>query len=204
VLADLFEQDGRHYRPGRAVRVRHGGETLEARVSAALPAFDTEAQTTKVRLEVENPGYRLRPGMFVDVELPVDLPETLAVPAAAVVDTGRRKTVFVDLGDGHFEPRAVTTGWRYDDQVEILDGLMPGERIVVSGSFLIDSESRMRAATAGPAGPPAKDPVCGMAVDTGKAEALARTSRHGDATFHFCSDLCKKQFDAEPARWAGR
>ena len=87
--------------------------------------------------------------MFVDVEFPVDLPATLVVPADAIVDSGLRKTVFVDRGNGYFEPRLVETGWRVGDDVEVTNGLMPGERIVISGTFFVDSESRMKAATRG-------------------------------------------------------
>ena len=108
-----------------------------------------------------------------DVEFPVDLPATLVVPADAIVDSGLRKTVFVDRGNGHFEPRLVETGWRIGDDVEVTKGLSPGERIVISGTFFIDSESRMKA-TAPRCAPPARrrrcvDPVCGMHVDPSAA-----------------------------------
>ena len=76
-------------------------------------------------------------------------PATLVVPADAIVDSGLRKTVFVDRGDGHFEPRLVETGWRMGDDVEVTKGLMPGERIVISGTFFIDSESRMKSRRSG-------------------------------------------------------
>src|SRR6185436_13515712 len=98
-----------------------------------------------VRLEATNPKLALKPGMFVDVEFPVALPATLVVPADAIVDTGLRKTVFVECGNGSFEPRVVETGWRMGDDVEVTKGLTAGERIVVSGTFFIDSESRMKA-----------------------------------------------------------
>jgi hypothetical protein len=87
--------------------------------------------------------------MFVDVEFPIILPPTLAVPADAVLDSGMKKTVFVDRGNGFFEPRQVETGSRLGGRVEITKGLKPGERIVVSGNFLIDSESKMKMAAAG-------------------------------------------------------
>ena len=83
--------------------------------------------------------------MFVDVEFPVGVPPTLAVPADAIVDSGLRKTVFVDRGDGYFAPRLVETGRRIGDDVEVTKGLIAGERIVISGTFFVDSESRMRA-----------------------------------------------------------
>jgi membrane fusion protein, copper/silver efflux system len=79
------------------------------------------------------------------VEFPVGFPPTLVVPADAIVDSGLRKTVFVDRGDGYFEPRLVETGRRIGDDVEVTKGLVAGERIVTSGTFFVDSESRMRA-----------------------------------------------------------
>jgi multidrug efflux pump subunit AcrA (membrane-fusion protein) len=83
--------------------------------------------------------------MFVDVEFPVAVPPALVVPADAIVDSGLRKTVFVDHGNGSFEPRLVETGSRMGDDVEVTKGLAAGERIVISGTFFIDSESRMKA-----------------------------------------------------------
>ena len=83
--------------------------------------------------------------MFVDVEFPVDLPAALVVPADAIVDTGLRKTVFVDSGNGNFGPRSIETGARIGDDVTVTKGLVPGERIMISGTFFIDSESRMKA-----------------------------------------------------------
>ena len=113
-------------------------------MSAAEPIFDEAAQTLKVRLEAANPQRTLTPGMFVDVEFPTKTAATIVVPADAIVDTGLRKTVFVDSGNGHFEPRLIETGWRSGDEVEVIKGLLPGERIVISGTFFIDSESRMK------------------------------------------------------------
>ncbi len=148
--------------------------------------------------------FELQPGMFVDVEFAIEMPATLVVPADAIVDTGLRKTLFVDRGNGFFEPRQVETGWRIGDQVEVTKGLMPGERIVLSGTFLIDSESRMKAAAAGSAAATSKDPVCGMAVEEKGAEAAGMKSEHAGRVYHFCSELCKKRFDADPARYAAR
>jgi membrane fusion protein, copper/silver efflux system len=82
--------------------------------------------------------------MLVDVQFPIELPEATTVPAEAIVETGLQKTVFVNRGEGIFEPRAVTTGWRFGDRVQIVHGLDPGETVVVSGNFLLDSESRMQ------------------------------------------------------------
>ena len=136
---------------------------FRARVSKILPQFDACSRTLKVRLEADNDDYALRPDMFVDVECPVTLPPAITVPIDALLDSGLRKTVFVDRGNGLFEPRQVETGWRFGDRVEIVKGLKPGERIVVSGNFLLDSESRMRtevpkAAAAGQTASPSPEP----------------------------------------------
>jgi YHS domain-containing protein len=112
--------------------------------------------------------------------------------------------VFVDRGNGYFEPRRVETGWRAGDRVQILEGLMAGERVVLSGNFLLDSESRMMSAAQGALGAAAKDPVCGMEVDEKRAAAAGRKSEHEGTAFYFCADDCKKQFDAEPAKFASK
>jgi len=203
ILADVFEHEARWLHPKDVVRVVYQGETFSAVVSDVLPIFDAEARTMKMRLDLPNPGYRFRPGMFVDVEFPVSLQSTLTVPADAVVDSGRRKTVFVDRGNGYFEPRPVETGWRLGDQVEILKGLMAGERIVIAGTFLIDSESRMKAAAAGMNPATVEiDPICGMEVDPARAKAAGRTSVYEGTTYYFCADDCKKAFEKEPAKYA--
>ncbi len=148
ILADVFENEAQYLHPGMHVRVSlpNQGKTLAGRVSDVLPQFDAATRTLKVRLEVENPGYVLRPDMFVDVELPVAFSRAIVVPTSAVIDSGLQKTVFVERGPGLFSPRLVETGRRFDDQVEIVKGLASGERIVVSGNFLINSESRLKEA----------------------------------------------------------
>jgi Cu(I)/Ag(I) efflux system membrane fusion protein len=147
ILADVYRDQLPFIRRGASARITTAEESheLSAKVSPSEPFFDEATLTLKVRLEVANPRGALKPGMFVDVEFPVDLPATLVVPAEAIVDSGLRKTVFVDCGNGHFEPRLVKTGWRVGEDVQVTKGLEPGERIVVSGTFFIDSESRMKA-----------------------------------------------------------
>jgi Cu(I)/Ag(I) efflux system membrane fusion protein len=204
ILADVYENQAPFIRAGSKARVtsQDRNRLLEATVSRVEPTFDEATRTLKVRLETDNPGFALKPGMFVDVEFDIELPESLAVPQEAIVDSGLRKTVFVDRGDGYFEPRPVETGWRVSDQVEVARGLMVGERIVISGTFLIDSESRMKAASQGIFGPVAKDPMCGMDVDEKRAAAAGRTSEYQGRTYYFCADECKRRFDAEPAKYA--
>ena len=130
-------------------------------------------------------------------------PPAIVVPADAVVDSGVKQTVYVAKGDGVFEPRKVETGWRAGDQVEIVKGLMVGEKIVVSGTFLIDSESRMKAAAAGIYGETSEDPVCGMEVDQGKARAAGRTADYKGQTHYFCSSKDRKEFQDRPHVYAG-
>jgi Cu(I)/Ag(I) efflux system membrane fusion protein len=205
ILADLSEADAALARPGARARVSIPGDpaTLTAVVSRVPPQFDAASRTMKLRLELANPGARLRPDMFVDVELDVRRPEAITIPADALVDSGLRKTVFVEAGEGTFEPRLVETGWRFGDRVEVVRGLAPGERIVVSGTFLVDSESRLRAAAAGVRGAPGKDPVCGMEIDEAKARAAGKTADANGKTFFFCSDTCKGRFQESPERFAG-
>jgi RND family efflux transporter MFP subunit len=205
VLADLFESDHELYRAGKPAAVIYRGARIPALMSQVLPSFDPGARTLKARLELDNPGYRLRPEMFVDVEFESELPEALVVPHDAVLDTGLRKIVFVDRGQGYFEPRRVTTGWRRDGRVQVVDGLSEGDRIVVSGAFLLDSESRMKAAAVGARREEAEhDVVCDMDVDPVKARSAGRVSTQAGHTYYFCSDGCKKAFDARPAAYAAK
>jgi len=149
ILADVYRRDLPFIRRGASARITtaEGSHGLRATVSPSEPVFDEATLTLKVRLEAANPQRALKPGMFVDVEFPVDLPPALVVPADAIVDSGLSKTVFVDRGHGYFEPRLVETGWRIGGDVQVTKGLTAGERIVISGTFLVDSESRMKAAT---------------------------------------------------------
>jgi Cu(I)/Ag(I) efflux system membrane fusion protein len=114
---------------------------------------DPMTRTLKVRLDANNPGMRMKPDMFVNVEFGIATAAQLSVPAGAVLDTGDRQTVFVDLGNGYLEPRQVVVGERLGDRVTITRGLSLGERVVASGTFLIDSESQLKAAAAGMGAP---------------------------------------------------
>lgn len=122
------------------------GQTFEGRVVYIYPFVDEKTRQIKVRLEFENPGLFLKPGMFASVDLKSTLARDRTIaPRSAVIDTGERQIAFVSLGEGKFEPRDVRMGVETGDgQVEILDGLKPGEMVVTSGQFLLDSESRIR------------------------------------------------------------
>jgi Cu(I)/Ag(I) efflux system membrane fusion protein len=149
IAADIYENEARYFKPGvqATVTIPYQKKSYRATVSNVLPIFDPASRTLKVRLETGNPGFILRPDMFVDVELPVKLPPALTVPADAVRDSGLKKIVFVDRGNGFFEPRKVETGLSFGGRVEIVKGLKSGEQIAVSGTFLIDSESRLKTPT---------------------------------------------------------
>jgi len=203
VYADVYEDEAMHMRPGMTVAVKHTqmGKTFGASVGEVLPLFDPAARALEMRLDVDNPQYDLRPDMFVDVEIPITMPPSLHVPADAVLDEGTMAIVYVDAGNGAFEPRRVQTGWRLGRQVEIKGGLQSGEKIAVSGNFLIDSESRMEIAALGPDLKLHVDPVCGRFVDGEEAELLERTATYANETFYFSSKECKEDFEKEPEKY---
>jgi RND family efflux transporter MFP subunit len=152
VLADVFEPDMSLVRVGGSASVTlpsAGRPPLTARVNYIQPEVDPATRALKVRLDVSNPGMRLKPNMYVDVTFSAPGSPRLTVPADAVVDTGSRQTVFVDRENGYLEPRQVTTGERVGERVTIRSGLSAGERVVASGTFLVDSESQLKAALAG-------------------------------------------------------
>ena len=151
VLADVFQGDIGVVNIGGTARVTlpySEQAPLTARVNYIQPQVDPTTRAMKVRLDVSNPGMRLKPNMYVNVDFSLAQPERLTVPADAVLDTGERQMVFVDRGEGYLEPRSVAVGDRVGDRVSILRGLTAGERVVASGTFLVDSESRLRSATA--------------------------------------------------------
>jgi len=152
IVADVFGSDAQNIRPGAVARVtlRDQRGSFSARVSNVLPQVDPETRVLKLRLEANNPGFALRPDMFVDVELPVSGSAGLTVPQDAVIDSGQEQRVFVERSTGVFEPRRVQMGWRSGDRVEIVDGLKEGERVVVEGTFLVDSETRLKSSAPQP------------------------------------------------------
>jgi RND family efflux transporter MFP subunit len=171
IMADVFETDIPKLHVGQIATVRlpnQSGGAFAARVNYVQPQVDPQTRTIKLRLEAANPGIRLKPEMFVDVEFRLASNRRLTVPVDAVLDSGQRQTVFVDRGNGYLEPREVQAGERLGDRVAILSGLQAGERIVTSANFLIDSESQLKAAVSGmsghqhgtaPAGPAVREHV---------------------------------------------
>jgi RND family efflux transporter MFP subunit len=155
IMADVFENESSMIRVGMPVRVSlsyAGGRKLQGRVDYIQPQVDMATRTLKVRIEADNPEMVMRPEMFVDAEFQVGMPTRVTVPSEAVLNSGLKKTVFVDRGNGYLEPRQVEIGERIGNRVEITKGVRAGERLVISGNFLIDSESQLKSAAAGMAG----------------------------------------------------
>jgi RND family efflux transporter MFP subunit len=122
------------------------GETFRGRVSYIYPQLDATTRTLKVRIEFPNPQFELKPDMYADVQLNINYGTEIVVPQDAVLDSGGEQVVFVARGDGYFGPRKVEIGPRVDDKIVVLKGLKAGEKIVTSGNFLVDSESRLKTA----------------------------------------------------------
>jgi Cu(I)/Ag(I) efflux system membrane fusion protein len=157
VIADLAEQDIALVKTGARVRVTttaYANETFDGRVTYVYPTMKAETRTIPVRIELANPGLRLKPAMFAQVELAVGgAAPVLTVPDSAVIDTGTRRLVLVQRDQGRFEPREVQTGARGENFIEIVRGVQDGEQVVVAANFLIDAESNLKAVITGMAGP---------------------------------------------------
>lgn len=160
VEADFYEYEARVLRLGQKVAVAlpyDPGARFAGRINYIYPTLDPQSRTLKVRLEFPNPGLVLKPGMYVDVSPDLETREGIVVPDSAVIDTGVRQVAFVET-NGAFEPREVRVGSRGDGQALILSGIAAGERVAVRANFLLDSESRLRAALAAlPQSRPAAD-----------------------------------------------
>ena len=148
----VFEADARMLELGMPVRVRVDalpGRTYDGRVTFIHPAVDEKTRTLTARVEIANRDRRLRPGMFVAAELQPAATKRLSVPLTSVLPTGTQNLVFVNRGDGQFVPREVQVGTRGDSLVEIVDGLKPGDQVVASATYLLDSESNLASAMQG-------------------------------------------------------
>jgi len=146
VEIDVFENEVPYVRVGQQVEIRSAiehGRAFYGRISFVYPFHDPKTHTVKARVEMPNPGYMLKPDMFVNAIIRVPLVNGIVIPVTAVIDTGNRQVVWVETAPDMFEPRNVKVGERVDDKIQILSGLKPGDKVAVSGGYLIDSESQL-------------------------------------------------------------
>jgi Cu(I)/Ag(I) efflux system membrane fusion protein len=150
INAEVRESEAAAVRVGNAVQARTPalpGKSFKGKVSAILPEVNPATRTVKARVEIANPGGELKPGMFATVDFtPAARADVLLVPSEAVIQTGKRSVVILAQPDGKFAPAEVETGAEANGRTEIRKGLEPGEKVVVSGQFLIDSEASLRGA----------------------------------------------------------
>jgi RND family efflux transporter MFP subunit len=160
VLGEIQESDLPYIRPGQVVQVEFpysGGMNERAgRVAFISPLLNGATRTAQMRVEFANPDLTLLPDMFVDFQARVPLGARVAVPEDAVMDTGTEQYVFVDKGQGYFEPRAVKLGPEAGGYYAIESGLQVGEMVVTAANFVLDSESRLKGAFAGMGAPAAQ------------------------------------------------
>jgi RND family efflux transporter MFP subunit len=191
VLAQIYEQDLAFVQLGQEVVVKVASmpdREFRGRVTFVYPTVDEKTRTAKVRLEFENPGYFLKPGMFVSAQIQAELePSAVLVPDSAVLRSGAKNTVFVALAGGKFEARDVTLGVESENGIQVLNGLSAGERVVTSGQFLLDSESQLREAIEKMRGPTstAKPETAGAnSTNEPTGNLPAKTER--EASFYVC------------------
>jgi Cu(I)/Ag(I) efflux system membrane fusion protein/cobalt-zinc-cadmium efflux system membrane fusion protein len=149
VYANVFQNDVGRLRPGDQAQVTvdaYPGRHFNGRIDQILPQVDPATRTVRVRLVFSNPGVVLKPGMYVNVAIAVSLGRQLVIPASAALQAGSRAVAFIDHGNGNLEPRTIQTGPQLDDSIVVLSGLKPGERVVSSANFLVDSEAQLQAA----------------------------------------------------------
>jgi Cu(I)/Ag(I) efflux system membrane fusion protein len=151
-IADIYEYEAPLVRLGQPAVMSLSyfpGRTFRGKVTYIYPQLDNATRTLKVRAEFSNPDFALKPDMYADVELRIDYGRQLSIPQEAVLDSGTEQTVFVALHEGYFEPRKVRLGGKVGERTIVLDGVRAGERVVTSGNFLVDSESRLKSAAGG-------------------------------------------------------
>jgi Cu(I)/Ag(I) efflux system membrane fusion protein/cobalt-zinc-cadmium efflux system membrane fusion protein len=149
VYANVFQNAVGRLRPGDPAQVTvdaYPGREFNGRVDQILPQVDPATRTARVRLIFRNPGVVLKPGMYVNVEINVPLGRQLVIPTSAVLQSGSRAIAFIDHGDGNLEPREIQTGPQAGDTIVVLKGLQPGDHVVSSANFLLDSEAQLQAA----------------------------------------------------------
>src|SRR5437588_216889 len=149
VSAEFYESELSMLKTGQSVTVTtssYPNERFEGQVAVINPFLEQVKRTAKVRIDIPNPDFKLRPGMYANVELGMDMGEGLTVPASAVMPTGSHEIAFVDKGGGKLEPRVVVLGEQIGDQYEVKNGLAARDRLIASANFLIDAKSKVQGA----------------------------------------------------------
>jgi Cu(I)/Ag(I) efflux system membrane fusion protein len=175
VEAELREADAGSVREGSAAVVELSafpGRPIPGRVEYVYPTLQSEARTLKARIALPNPDGRIKPGMYATVRLSSPSREALTVPTSAVVNTGERAVVFVDLGAGRLQPQVVETGRAAGDYTEVLAGVEPGQRVVTSAQYLLDSESNMAEVMKSMIGMTSSGDMDGMDMSGGSMEGM--------------------------------
>lgn len=171
---EVFEQDLPAVRPGLTVTASFEalpGQEFRGKISYVYPTLDPETRTAKVRVELPNPGLKLKPGMYATLRLTgTSRPYVLSVPRSSVLSTGERNLVFVRRADGMLQPREVAVGIANDERIEILRGLSVGDTVVASGTFLVDAESNLGTVMGGMGDMPGMDMTAPATKGEGKAE----------------------------------
>jgi membrane fusion protein, copper/silver efflux system len=147
IVAEVYENELALVKQGQRAMISLSyfpGREINAVIDYVYPVLSAETRTAKVRFTVPNPGMQLKPQMFTNVEITIPVGKKLAIPAEAVLETGTRQVVYVDKGDGYFEPREVKTGVKVEGMLEVLGGLKPGDKVASSAIFLIDSEAQLK------------------------------------------------------------
>ncbi|HEX6728537.1 MAG TPA: efflux RND transporter periplasmic adaptor subunit [Pyrinomonadaceae bacterium] len=156
IIADIYEFEAADVKLGQPATVTLSSfpeREFTGKITYIFPQVDNTTRTLKVRIELANKGFALKADMFADVVLQINHGNKLVVPQEAVMDSGSEQLVYVSLDDGYFEPRRIQIGAKVDDKYIVLGGLQAGERIVTSGNFLIDSESKLKSASGGMGAP---------------------------------------------------
>ena len=147
VFADVYENELPLIKVGDSATVTLPylpGRAISSQIDYIYPTISADTRTAKIRLKLPNPDYKLKPQMFANVEIRINLGKKLLIPESAVIDTGRGIIAYVDLGDGNFEPREIEVGLSTDRSIEVLRGLKAGEKVVSQANFLVDSEAQLK------------------------------------------------------------
>ncbi|HBA72019.1 MAG: efflux transporter periplasmic adaptor subunit [Geobacteraceae bacterium GWC2_55_20] len=147
VEVEVYENEFPNIHIGQQVEIRSQsfpGRPFSGKIAYIYPFLDPKTRTVKARVEMANPGMKLKPDMFVNAIIKVPLGSAIVVPVTAVIDTGKRQVVWVETSTGMFEPRDVQVGQTSNDKIQILSGLKSGDKVAVSGGYLIDSESQLK------------------------------------------------------------